>query len=378
MKKTMSNRERFNSVLLLLYMLVAFLYYYAGDALRIPLFGIVLGFSILAVIETRKNKGNYRFGQKLIRLFSFFFFTGAFIQLSNGTITPFILYLVAAPCLVYFIYNNSFNLKIVSYSVYIISVVFLIYFLLHGRMEGVFPYVSVNYISVVLIMNAVLINFLEYKQDRNVSFLPSILALFFSLLAFGRSGILCAFLLVLNVVWFRWKSFSVKKKIGVGFLITLPLMGYVLLNFNVVVNIFDGLTVLERFQERGLESPARDILMREYLAHIDLKTFLLGYNYDKNTWFIHYGLNPHNSYIRLHHFLGALFFIVVPALIIALIRLLRFNKFLFMMLFSILLRAYTDTMLFLYLYDFLVVLLVMMAFNIKRENKRLVLNKIRN
>src|SRR5690606_31786408 len=104
--------------------------------------------------------------------------------------------------------------------------------------------------------------------------------------------------------------------------------------------------------ERGIDSPSRDILKREYFENLDLKNILLGFNYQNNTWFIHYGLNPHNSFIRLHYYFGILFFPIVGVLLVSLYKLLKIDFMLFICLSVILLRSYTDSVLFLLLYDF--------------------------
>lgn len=311
----------------------------------------------------QRNKAHYF--QTLISKFLLVFVLVFFIQLFNATLTPFVFYIISTPLLTLFVLNNKFNTRLLKIPLYVSATVFSVYFVQHRTLQGIYEAVSHNYVSVVMIMNVVLINMIEVRQKEKVSIMPSIICLFFSLLAVGRSGILSSTLLFLNVLSARWLSFSKGVKWGVFLLVFLPLIGLVVYNIELIVKFGEGLTVMEKFSERGIESNSRGIILNEYLSNMSLENILLGYNYSNNYWFQHYGLNPHNSYIRLHHYFGALFFVVMFFILKNLFKLFKINRFLAGCAFVILLRAFTDTLLFQYIYDFVLLSLLLIPINKK-------------
>lgn len=347
--------------------MLAFLYYLVGiDVIRGGFYLGILGISFAAILYSSQQADGIKVNLGPVTFFYVLLIVGFIIEILNGIFSPFLLYILAAPSLAYFILNSRFNLKILSLPIYIISAVFFLYFLFNQTLIGVFPNISTNYVSVVMIMNVVLLNALEKRQGQKVTIHYSILALFFSVLALGRAGMICSFLLLLNAIWINWRFFSKTKKIAFWFVLIAPALAIVTIQWEEIIPLLTQVEFFEKFVTRGIDSPARDILQREYWEHMNIINLFTGYNFEHNQWFIHYGLNPHNSYIRLHYYLGALFFIIVPIIIWAGVKLLKENKFIFVLFFAILLRAWTDIALFLTLYDFVLVLLVLIAFK-KRQ-----------
>ncbi|WP_396596531.1 hypothetical protein [Dokdonia sp. R86516] len=337
--------------------------------MRLPLYGLVLGISTLGVLYTKSIDQGFRFKLLPVIIYFFFLATTILIQTVNGTLSVFILMLIAGPSLAYFVYNNKFSTRIIKIPILIFGFYFMAFYVLKGTLEGAFLQMSVNYVSVVMIMNTVLIGYVESNQKVKLSLWPSLIGLFLALIAQGRAGIIITFLLVINVLFVRWRLLTTSTKIISGFALFALLALFIISQLDTIILIFENFTLLERFTERGIDSPSRDILKNEYLAHMNTKNLILGYNYTDNPWFKHYGGNPHNSYIRLHHFFGALFFVIIPLLIVALFKILKRSYFLFLLFFAVLLRAYTDTVLFLTLYDFIIILFVMWAYGKAQANK---------
>ena len=361
-------RLRLNSFILCAYLIVAFLYYIGNDFMRLPLYGLVLVLSIFGLMYTKSIRSDFRFKLGPIIFYTFLIGSTTLIQTINSTLSVFILMLVAGPCFAYFVYNNKFSTKLLKIPILIFGVYFLFFYVLKGSLEGSFMQMSVNYVSVVMIMNIVLIGYLESNQKEEISIWPACVGLVLALFAQGRAGILVTFLLLLNVIFVKWRLLNTKTKIVSG-IITLGLISiFILSQLQTIILIFENFALFERFTERGVDSPSRDILKNEYLYHMKGINLFIGYNYYDNPWFIHYGGNPHNSYIRLHHFFGGLFFILIPILVISLFKILKRSYFLFLLFVSVLLRAYTDTVLFLTLYDFVVILFVMWAFAKEKPN----------
>jgi len=356
-------KKKRNTCILIIYLLLAFAYYFVGSAIRALIFTVIVSISLMTFLNFQKNRVFYI--RSIISKFLLVFIFVFFIQLFNATFSPFVFYIISTPLISLFILNNKFDARLLKIPLYLSALVFSAYFVQHRTLHGVYAGISENYVSVVMIMNVILINMIEVRQKKQISILPSVVCLIFSLLAVGRSGILCATLLFLNVISARWMGLSKGVKWGVFLLVFLPTVGFVVSNIGLLIKYGEGLTIMEKFSESGMESHSRSIILNEYLAHMSLENIFLGYNFENNYWFKHYGLNPHNSYIRLHHYFGFLFFVVMLFIIRNLYRLFRHNRFLAGCAFVILLRAYTDTLLFQYIYDFVLLSLLLIPSNKK-------------
>ncbi len=362
-----------NSLILSTYMLLAFLYYLVGDVVRVLIYGLVLFISLYVSLRKNKITDTYTI-LKIPKSFFvssllLFFLTIVAVAISKN-FSPFILYLLSSPLMAYFVYRSSFNVKILKYSYYIILVYFLFFFLTHRTLEGVFQGMSANYVSVVVMMNVVLIYLIQYRQEEKISYLPSILAFLFAVLAIGRSGILTTLGIVLTLFFVNWLKMSFGKKMLSSAIIITPIVILVALNWNTIILLIENISFFEKFINGGLESTGRSVLVNEYLRNMNSTTLLTGFNFYDNYYFEYYHFNPHNSYLRLHHYTGVSFFIIITAILVALYKLFRKHLFLSGLLFAILLRIATDSAMFLTIYDFVVVTLLMVAF-FDKQTKRI-------
>lgn len=342
--------------------MIAFLYYLVSDGIRIVLFPLIIAICFLSLGNL--NDTNSFIKSKWFIYFFLLFIGVALVQLTSGTFTPFIIYLLAAPVMAHFFLHNEFYTKGIKLSFYAIVAYMVLHFLLTGSLIDVFSQMSANYVSVVLIMNAAVLAIVQYRQGERVHILPGVFTLILSILALGRSGIGCSLIFLTAILYLNWSTLAKFKKYLILFSFIVPFMGYIFIQGDSLLYSLENISFFKKFSERGLDSPARDILMREYLSYLERDEFLIyiGYNYSDNPWFKHYGLNPHNSYIRLHHYFGIFFFLIVAGLLFSLLKLLFTNRFYAFILLAILVRAYTDTVIFLSLYDFLMIALVFLAF----------------
>lgn len=357
-KRLILDKSTCNSLLLSVYMQIIF-FYYLFSSLRLILFGIMflISFGVLYRIKSshvvRRNE---------ILVFCYFLFSLC-IQVINLSLSHFLIFLVAGPILGYWIFISIFNIRILKISFLFTFTVLSFFYIRHHSFAGIFAGLSENYVSILMICNTVLIAGIELKQGKTFSLFPAIGGLILSVLSWGRSGILCSGMLFLLILYMYISCFPLKIRNIIWSLISIFLILIVLVTYDYIVDFVENAEVLSKFQERGLKSPSRGILLDEYFRHIDVITLLLGYKFDNNSWFIHYGLNPHNSYIRLHYqigFMGILFF---AYLLMKLFNLLRRNFIAFMMLGILMIRAFTDVYLFFGMYDFLIFFLLMFAAN---------------
>lgn len=357
------------SIILALYMFLASIYYLSDESFRLVIFGLSLFIAFYMGVKREEGLFVLKIPKKVLAFFFSVFSIVVLIQVINGTFTPFVLYCFSSPLVAYFIYSNKFNTKILTIPLYIIASYVIIYYALNKTVIGALKNVSENYLSVILIMNIITIYMVKFRQKETITILPAFIGFFLSIMAIGRSGIVTSGFLLVLVLWLKWRHFSVLKK-AVSFLALItPILAIMFLKWGAILNILENMSVFEKFTNGGLDSPSRDIIKEAYLSNINSFTFFVGYNYADNYWFQHYGLNPHNSYIRLHYFSGILFFVIILLLLMSLLKLVKKNIFFAGMLAVILIRSWTDSVIFLTLFDYVLVLLVLTALYNDRRTK---------
>lgn len=347
------------------YLLVALAYFFATDALRIFLFPVVILISLFSFISLTHGNQISKKDFKNYKYFVILFFITLLINIFNDNLTPFVIYIITVYPLSLLLLKGTIITKYIKFPTYLFSGICFIIFITKGSIYNIFPSMSVNYVSVVFIMNVVVIYLLELRNKEPISIFPAFLGFVFSSIGLGRSGIICSGILFFFLLIRYWSKLSLNTKYFYVIFLILPVLLLGLFYSEDIIERITNLSILERFTERGVDSPSRDILKREYFEHLNFKNILLGYNYKDNNWFIHYGLNPHNSYIRLHFYFGIMFIPIIFTIIFSLLKLLKADFMLFICLFVILLRAYTDSVIFLLLYDFVVVSLIYISFNKK-------------
>lgn len=361
-----------NTILLMVYMLCALLYYFFDSVIRYSLFGVVSFIALYAffsrtpilAINRLINKSN------LVAISILTIFMVGIIEIYNKTTSPFILYIITAPLFAYFVVTNRFNSKYITLQTYFILFAFFAYYALFRNFNGLFSGISANYISVVLIMNISVLQLIQSRQKESLSLTIPFLSLVLAVLATGRAGILMLAAIFINTLLYEWREMEKRKQtIAVVTMIVLPIL-LIIIYWDTIVGIFNTASFFEKFQKDGLVSYSRNIIINEYLNNINWETAIFGYNFADNYWFIHYGQNPHNSFIRLHYLAGILSVPLLCLIAIGFIKLVVKKKFsVALLLLVIIVRAWTDSILFLSIYDFVWMSLVLTSFESNQPNK---------
>ncbi len=361
-----------NTILLMVYMLCALLYYFFDSVIRYSLFGVVSFIALYAffsrtpilAINRLINKSN------LVAISILTIFMVGIIEIYNKTTSPFILYIITAPLFAYFVVTNRFNSKYITLQTYFILFAFFAYYALFRNFNGLFSGISANYISVVLIMNISILQLIQSRQKESLSLTIPFLSLVLAVLATGRAGILMLAAIFINTLLYEWRGMEKRKQtIAAVTMIVLPIL-LIIIYWDTIVGIFNTASFFEKFQKDGLVSYSRNIIINEYLNNINWETAIFGYNFADNYWFIHYGQNPHNSFIRLHYLAGILSVPLLCLIAIGFIKLVVKKKFsVALLLLVIIVRAWTDSILFLSIYDFVWMSLVLTSFESNQPNK---------
>lgn len=212
--------------------------------------------------------------------------------------------------------------------------------------ELLFSY-SWNHISVILIHSTTLFYISYNHSDLNLgkySLVPAISCFLLCLFSFGRSGMIASFLLMAFLLLFKIFRLlrSQNTLIKLGFAVLFSLTLYSFLYF---YQLAENVDAFRTFEDRALDSAERSYILSSYLNYIfeSPLSFLLGNHSD---FFLNtIGIDPHNSYLAWHNYLGMSSFILIIYCFYTLVRLLRFNIIFASLLLTIFLRSFTDDVL---------------------------------
>jgi hypothetical protein len=207
---------------------------------------------------------------------------------------------------------------------------------------------SRNYVSSLFLFFSIFFYMTRLNKKRGVPFYPSLITIFVSILAYGRTGIILSFFLFFIIIFYRYfnriSTYNFLKFILVCIII-------ILIVFSIYSYIIENTKLSE-----GFSSP-RFKMNSDYFKELNLKRIVIGYDYRQIDIISKYNDNPHNSFIKLHYNIGIVLVLFIIFILYTYIKnLLNFNiKKLTLILFSLLflIRAYLDVILFIHMYDFL-------------------------
>lgn len=222
---------------------------------------------------------------------------------------------------------------------------------------------SRNTISVLFMIAATIINIEELKQKKKLTLWPGILFFVFSIAATGRGGVICALFYLSVASFYKFCLLDRKKK---RYVITISMLSVCIICFVYYQQIIEYVENLEVFMRlSGAESSgdARSLMNMAYLDNMNFLNFFYGYDYSSNLLFIAKGhLNPHNSFISLHHFYGFGGLIFLGMLGVAMLKLWKKQMGIYVwFLIIILMRASAEQIMFPGEYDFLVLVFLLFS-----------------
>lgn len=246
--------------------------------------------------------------------------------------------------------HYKLSAKAIKWTLYIyIAYIFYLLFVQGVYINAIFPGTSKNIIGWFALGICVFHYLVALNQTdgiKSVDLLPAIATLVICLISLSRSNIICAFILLLGVLFYHFRKETLIKK--VGFLLLVSIVTFSFLYF-----FYDLLELgLQRFDERGLESADRTLFLDSYFEKLDFYTILLGVDSNQYPFTLING-NFHNSFLLGHSNFGILFLFFIIFVVQILIRKFTTCFFLVILALVILIRAYTDTIMFIGYFDFI-------------------------
>ena len=205
-------------------------------------------------------------------------------------------------------------------AVYLNAAVVAVKIAMHGLSAPVYVDSSNNYVSVHLLAPAVLYYSLLNIRGKKIPLIPGIVIWVLSLVAGGRGGLLAATILLGGIILHRYLEDEAtrRERVLLGCLLVVILVPLLFLLLEVFASRFNGLYVVTRFLDKGLDGGGRLACWTEYIEKtlMSVPRFLFGTELYEVGWVVHYNGNLHNSYLFVHAFLGIFGFLFLIGMLI--------------------------------------------------------------
>lgn len=222
--------------------------------------------------------------------------------------------------------------------------------------EDVFFGNSRNFISVWMIIVSIFCY--SSPLSRNVKIIVFSASFIVSCLTLGRSGIISTLFILLSYIFLS----DSKNKPKELFFILLILFVFTVSFFNEICLLIE--TVIQRFQSARAVDP-RTLVLDCYINNADILRFSFGLNAFGGEYCGTLAIGeyaPHNSFISLYANLG-----LMSLMYLILIFIMRSSLELKCIMFGLLLRSSTDSVLFFTYFDFIYIYLLLKIYHTKRS-----------
>ena len=243
------------------------------------------------------------------------------------------------------ILNNGLR-KVFQLAFMVIVFLYISYLYMIGfEPSELLPSLSYNHISVLLLYSTVLF-YLSYDskaiQQRHYHIWPALVCCILCVLSLGRSGIISSAFLLISLIILKFKySISPKKNLSkLKATILLASFGGIIIY---MFNYFAKEGYFMKFNDRGLKSDGRNMIIDSYFHSLDTQNLLIGNQ--SNFFEEKIGLTAHISYLTWHNFFGASAFLLIIYVLYSIIKYFKCNKYYMSLLIVILFRSLTDDLL---------------------------------
>lgn len=249
--------------------------------------------------------------------------------------------------------------KYISAICVLVFIFYSFYMLTGTNAKLVHENMSKNHISVNVIFATSLLLIIVNKNTLKVylNIIISFIALLFAIWSTGRGGIISIGIMFILISLLSYKYLKkVYKIIIIG--------GFILVGIRILMNENIRIMLFSVFYKKSFFSDIRFIMIQSYLDKLNIFNLFKGLNI---TQILQNNMleNIHNSYFSIHTNYGLFGLIIIFIYGIALLKSLKYNKIYFILLLTILLRAWSDTIL-IYYFDFIIYYMIIDVF--KNQN----------
>ncbi len=222
--------------------------------------------------------------------------------------------------------------------------------------NAIFLTASRNTVSWLLIFYSAIIYIVTDKARSEIPVLPAVMTVIFSVMSYGRSGIISSFILLIGILLLTFYENRKNSK----FYILLTFLGILFMFFlsnvgDIGNTIYDISHYFHRLETKGLsDSDGREYIWNTYISQMNMTRFLFGTNPEYDSSVISFNSNYHNSFIAFHASFGIASIIFMFLMLWDLVKLLNRNNLILLILITFIFRAFTDSGLFFESTDFLI------------------------
>lgn len=251
--------------------------------------------------------------------------------------------------------------KVYSWGGYIIfySLSFYFLILMFTGVSGfsALKYCSHNGISIVILIACISLYIILSNENKKISLVPAVFTALISIWGIGRSGIISSLILLFGLFFV---TFQAKAK---NFFILIIFISYLIYLFQeaflgfAIDYLYAGNAIENYIIRAGtLEEEARIGMWSNYFYNLDIFRFVFGVNVVEDPWSdkVINEYNYHNSFISFHSQTGLMGLITIVILIFSLFSFFRTNKVFFFLLLALILRIFTDNVMFFGRFDFII------------------------
>lgn len=251
--------------------------------------------------------------------------------------------------------------KVYSWGGYIIfySLSFYFLILMFTGVSGfsALKYCSHNGISIVILIACISLYIILSNENKKISLVPAVFTALISIWGIGRSGIISSLILLFGLFFV---TFQAKAK---NFFILIIFISYLIYLFQeaflgfAIDYLYAGNAIENYIIRVGtLEDEVRIGMWSNYFYNLDIFRFVFGVNVVEDPWSdkVINEYNYHNSFISFHSQTGLMGLITIVILIFSLFSFFRTNKVFFFLLLALILRIFTDNVMFFGRFDFII------------------------
>ena len=261
--------------------------------------------------------------------------------------------------------NQILSLKNVKFIYFLFLIFYLFHILIGSDPNNIYVHGSRNLTSVIMIFMTILYLIFYYEEYHKITFYPLIINIIICVWAIGRSGVLISIVLFIGVLFFQ----VLKEKRNINFKMRkifknklYRFFGWSIVSLFIFILIsslsnFLSLLTKYRFSFSSIIHEKRFNYISSYLYSLDVKSVFFGFNVYESYELFKIS-NLHNSYLNAHMRMGIMFIIAILFILKMLLKGIKINFLYSLFLGTILLRGFTDTILFVGNFDFILYYLV--------------------
>lgn len=255
----------------------------------------------------------------------------------------------------YYILENNDKVNIFSVFYYVLFITLCLFFILTGDLGQLSQFSSANMVNFIFLAFSSLIIILRFEEHKVIDLYPAVANLLVSIFSLGRAGILISLFLLSAL--FILKFMQRMNRLSISLLMfasPLIIIGFNNFLYDDLLNVFTKFGTRNTF----LMNSPRERIWSEYLYKLNIGRFFFGY--DNNVYLFNGFTNVHNSFLDLHFTfgLGAILIFIILVVIMFYIFI-KHEWVYFVVLFSLLLRAMTDIVMLVWMYDYILIYIIL-------------------